>query len=1188
MICYIFSMDKEFQQNQFGVEDLDEGKKRIVDSESETGASGSELDLETYPLGERMNVIETLWRAFRYSDTLNLGQQSESLASLLALPDRQGRFQDHKEYLEGLLEKINQGRVEQVHPDVLEFIKGLVENPHGKDRKELFYFIIGLLGKTKPKDQKKFLDENGSFLDSDVRSVIIEDLQGYLPIEIALSDLRRHQSYFSLFDYYSRITPEERGVIKKDILKDVSEAGAGNCEDSVFRFYRSLPENEKGNYKESIDKIKDRMISDMEKYGSWVLLEIAGYFSPNERKIYRSQIDHALKLARKLDSVGNKSSGKPDWNLIFEYYSLITPGEREEIKEKIIAHSEGALFDGFIGPQDFYFEIPSEERKNYQMLGMRVGDRLNHAEFKSDKLRLFAKMSEEERRKNQDEIDELLAYAWEKTIHGGFGGFPDYENAMLEYLASMTDEERKEVKVQEIIDRYFQNKVSHYYPNESYYYTLKFLSSLSAEEREKYNGYVRAIFENSKGPNKDAWVGSEELVKSYSLFNPADRKFDSDSVKIARRSVAAVRSEVGDADMRRKYLGFLRDYSESRDLSLVGLNSVFRGKDRTVLSLGFWRQGVDPLILQSWDLKKEHENSLIANLGLIKKDEKNLFRNIRFPFRPRGKGIKAFESEVAGWLKDVAFMASLGQNLEADEVLKTYLYLIEDGQRKSGIYGLTRNIPRSFLRDFVERRKEFDGIIIDNFKKLFGMEGEQITPPEMRSFAERWGNDITAPLILAARFKSGDSGVRKSYRAFEGEDRYGGPLQVLGRAVLAEIKGRFFEERYKSEAGKKQLFPFLAEIPGNKWDEMIDIYHHGAARIFTEGETVVKDRTENFTLEKNFSDRLVQNLLHHDHLEQSFSAGDFSRLDEHQKKRIKRFIIKPLIPAESEDIKHVAEFKRNFNGLIGGDAISAFIALHQFFNELTGKHTAEQLLNILDRTVNRLPDEIKNTGFISQDVGGYLKAEIVSKAVAGGASESRRPSGVLLAHTTDHPKTMMEIGKFPLNSGSCQSYDYETLSLVSSLPGYVLDAHIQAVVVREVEGANTALNDKSTIEEIDEGRRVVKCRVRDELKELRISKPIARKIIMLGNKDEEGILVDTPLYEQPGAIDADAAGKYIGTVIDDFISKLNVPLEKLGRSVRRSGVGERGIMIPGSRNPAGHYNDLLGEAAGDNGKEYEI
>ena len=155
-----------------------------------------------------------------------------------------------------------------------------------------------------------------------------------------------------------------------------------------------------------------------------------------------------------------------------------------------------------------------------------------------------------------------------------------------------------------------------------------------------------------------------------------------------------------------------------------------------------------------------------------------------------------------------------------------------------------------------------------------------------------------------------------------------------------------------------------------------------------------------------------------------------------------------------------------------------------------------------------------------------------------------------------------------------------------------MDAHIQAVVVREIEDADDFIGDENLIDDIDEGRQIVRFKKSEEAKEYKISKPIARKIIMLGSKGDEGVLVDMPLYHEPGAIEPEAAKEYQKEVIENFISRINSGLKKYryGDSglVRMAVDGDKDIVIPGSRNSAGHYNDLVGDTAGENGLEYTI
>lgn len=146
----------------------------------------------------------------------------------------------------------------------------------------------------------------------------------------------------------------------------------------------------------------------------------------------------------------------------------------------------------------------------------------------------------------------------------------------------------------------------------------------------------------------------------------------------------------------------------------------------------------------------------------------------------------------------------------------------------------------------------------------------------------------------------------------------------------------------------------------------------------------------------------------------------------------------------------------------------------------------------------------------------------------------------------------------------------------------MFDANIQAVVVREIQ-----TNEKPIkIISIDEKKQLAVIEIeKGENKQVKITKPIARAMMFLGSKNNQGVFILQRNYSQSGVIDAKLARELEEQTLDKFIKTLNT---EHNLNLRKMQKNETGIKIPGSHNPAGHYNDLVGARKGENGEEYEI
>jgi hypothetical protein len=197
-----------------------------------------------------------------------------------------------------------------------------------------------------------------------------------------------------------------------------------------------------------------------------------------------------------------------------------------------------------------------------------------------------------------------------------------------------------------------------------------------------------------------------------------------------------------------------------------------------------------------------------------------------------------------------------------------------------------------------------------------------------------------------------------------------------------------------------------------------------------------------------------------------------------------------------------------------------------------------------------------------QDIYNYL-TQIIKEQEKG--RKIIRKQTILLSYLTDYPKTLFEIGKYPVST--CQDYE-STGSLNTKLLGYVFDAHIKALILREIEiETEEEINQEDLNQakvEIDEEKGTIIITLPNgKTFEGRISEPIARRIIMLEKKGRKATLLLEPIYSRRGR----------GDKTYEEISA--APLEKirLELNLETTESGE-GIDLPGSHNLAGYYRDI--------------
>jgi hypothetical protein len=295
--------------------------------------------------------------------------------------------------------------------------------------------------------------------------------------------------------------------------------------------------------------------------------------------------------------------------------------------------------------------------------------------------------------------------------------------------------------------------------------------------------------------------------------------------------------------------------------------------------------------------------------------------------------------------------------------------------------------------------------------------------------------------------------------------------------------------------------------------------------------------------------------------------GPLGHLDEKVKDNIKKIFKIIFNPKQKKTIdfdklkdslaRYLDENKIKI--LLGYFTLLKDIYLKQFYPQKT----------IEASTIRKLDENIKSywQEFGDSKLGiwpSIIYQDLVSKLESIKRIGARKTT-ILLSYLTDHPKTLLEIGKYPVST--CQDYE-STGPHNKALLGYVLDAHIKALVLREIEIETEEeireedLNQAKV--ELDEEKETIKIILPSgKTIEGKISKPIARRIIMLGKKEGKPTLLLEPIYSRRGRGD------------ETYEEILAAPLEKIRRElnleITESG---EGIILPKSHNPEGYYRDV--------------
>jgi len=611
-------------------------------------------------------------------------------------------------------------------------------------------------------------------------------------------------------------------------------------------------------------------------------------------------------------------------------------------------------------------------------------------------------------------------------------------------------------------------------------------------------------------------------------------------IEIKNKILQSIKS-ISDENLRDPfYLELFKYLSEKNSLFLIAFSSR---KDLPLLILGK-NLGLDPLVIQTWNLSKKEKDTLInIFFSLSSKGIK-----IEFPslFYPRGRESEKRHNEILiEYFTNLNFLTMLAKNIFGN-LAEDHFKRVKEIVQKYNISQTTKKVTFSFLKEILSEMNNIQRKVCLKFGELISLDKEGDEKNLMKFLRESG----LLPIVF-------NLAVHYSRIYPEG-------LAVLGKIVSALAKDNYFQKRYdlKNSLTREQLAPILEKKNESEFQEIINTWRKGyfTFKVFSQE---LKEKKE-FS-EPNWDqilDYLRFQIDENKHYEQLFGLKEFKDLDDESKKKMIQFF-EIIFTSEKKTLnfKKLKEILKNLK--LDENKIKILTGFFQLLKDLFARQkSSSEILSTIERLSTNIEknwQEFKNLNMWQEDVYKYLNQVLKTK-------EERKGAGVtiFLSHFTDHPKTLLEIGKYPV--ATCQSYESEG-DLNKHLLGYVLDAHIKALVLRKVilEGAKNI--DEETLNnseiKIDEGKEEIEIKTpQGEVFKGKISKPMARRIIMLGKKYETPtILIETPYF-------------LCGRDDERLQAILDAPLEKIREDLNlQLSYSCKNMKLPPSHNPAGYYLD---------------
>jgi hypothetical protein len=455
---------------------------------------------------------------------------------------------------------------------------------------------------------------------------------------------------------------------------------------------------------------------------------------------------------------------------------------------------------------------------------------------------------------------------------------------------------------------------------------------------------------------------------------------------------------------------------------------------------------------------------------------------------------------------------------------------------------------------------------ITQFNRLLNLE----TPMEFETIElvlKKWNGDIKALTTLARHYAT----------------LYPEGLTQIGKIILEIAQDTFLLHRYdlSNPLIAKQLAPLLRGIENptqkqtliNTWRDPQPTFH-----LVDTGQNLSSDPEA-----KGFGAQLGQELrtraLHNGHLLEALKTLGIPRENLESVTELIGSYLKPEHPGaetENDRINKIKSIEESLN--LAPEMRGLLLSLYQLFKSFL-KMDRDGLNKSVDKWLAKAQHhpQLLQSVFVQEDIMTFLRQEL--KPV----EKSTRKKFYITA-MIDDPKVIFEIGKYP-GAGSCQNY--ESLDKMNrALTGYVQDSQILADCLFEVQIEGTKVIQPEKIESVvalNAALQTAQLKLSDgTIHEVNISKPVARKMVILGQEKntQQARLQVQPLYRT--GVDYDLAEELLNAQV---VKKLEA-IQGAGQPITQADENEE-LIIAGSHNPFGHYNDWSHGPVGANGETYQ-
>ena len=571
--------------------------------------------------------------------------------------------------------------------------------------------------------------------------------------------------------------------------------------------------------------------------------------------------------------------------------------------------------------------------------------------------------------------------------------------------------------------------------------------------------------------------------------------------------------------------------------------------DNLPILITSWHLGLIPEVVLSWSLNDDENNTILPSMvNLVKSEVKFDFP---FIFYPR-ENLRKYNEFLIKYFQKLSFIKSLPDEL-TQNIIEIHLQNLKRIIEEYQITQETLSLPLGLLRKIVEELKDFEKNIILKFKEIFSL------PPEI--------NDQEILILLEeCQYINVLLTLRGHY-----QKTYPQGLPLLNKIVASLIKNTFIEERYnlKDPVVQKQLFSLIKSFPSLKQQERIISLWRGNCFTISISRIKTEKRKETFSF-AGIIEHLRTQVIESEHYKDILDIIlDVVKSSSREKKEIEVKIKEQISLALNGKTMNILEIRKLLENKITKEKINIIVGIMQIFQDLARNKPINDLLGSLKRlekNVNQYWPELKEKVIWETDIIRYLKPQLEKFTEK---EKTLFETTLQLTYLTDHPRTLFEIGAYPIST--CQ--DYRSTDVQNNnLLGYVFDSHIRALVKRNVY-LETEIDLKEEILktakiELDENREeIIITLPSQEIIKGKLSKPIARRIVFLGEKNNNPVLLLEPIYTEAGRINEDD-------------QKLNEPVYKLQKALAERGINLEittssfNVNIPPSRNPASYYRDI--------------